>query len=296
MLNPNTRVAVCGYAGDAHQVSSAMWMYAHHECPITILSPDDAPISIEGLDRWPAAVECRTGGKRQYIGQLSLDRQREHLRILLTYPEEFFLINDSDSMCLSPKIPEYLYGDDIVLWSNLINDNMEFRQTGYYPDGFPKLAFQPPYFMSRKTIAALLACVEGDNIEANPKLAFIDHYMVQLAVKANVPWANFHDGISCPISGDINSARVTWEACRRRGVVMIHSVKAPKWWEPMAAAHAKFLVDPRGPDTNPFPVPNQPEQPPPAPLRGRVDLQRQRLLQQTRRNVLTRRPPPGLKA
>lgn len=278
-MNPNTRVAVCGYAGDAHQVTSALRMYTHHECPVTILSPEDAKIEIPGVD-------CRFGGQKQYIGQLSLDRQREHLRILMSYPEEFFLINDSDSMCLSPKIPDYLYAEPDFLWSNLIEDHMPFRQEGYYPEGFPKLAFQPPYFLSRKGIAALLACVEDENIPANPMLAFIDHYMVQLAVKANFPWRNFTDGISCPISSDVNSQRLTWEKVRRSGVVMIHSVKAPCFWEPMETAHHSFLVNPRGPDRCPFLAPNIPDQPPPPPLRGRV-LQRQHLMAATRRATMS---------
>ncbi len=283
-LNPNTRVAVCGYAGDAQQVTSAMRMFTHHQCPVTILSPDDAKIEIPGVD-------CRFGGKREYIGQLSLDRQREHLRILAAYPEEFFLINDSDSMCLSPKIPDYLYAEPDFLWSNLINDNMEFRQHGYYPAGFPKLAFQPPYFLSKTGINTLLSCVETDNITANPKLAFIDHYMVQLAVKANFPWRNFHDGISCPISGDQNSRRVTWEAVRRQGTIMIHSVKAPQYWEPLVVAHESYLVDPRAPDRNPYLKPADPDQPPPPPLRGHVQ-QRQHLMSAIRRTAMTR----GIKA
>jgi hypothetical protein len=280
MLNPNTRVAVCGYAGDAHQVTSAMRMFQHHGCPVTVLSPVDAKIEIPGID-------CRFGGMREYIGQLSLDRQREHLRILSTYPEEFFLINDSDSLCLSPKIPQYLYNEPDFLWSNLINDNMPFRQTGYYPEGFPKLAFQPPYFLSKRGLLALLDCVKDENIPMNPKLAFIDHYMVQLAVKANFPWRNFHDGISCPISGDQNSRRVTWEAVRRKGTVMIHSVKDPKYWEPLEAAYASYLVNPRGSDRNPYLDPGVPDQPPPAPLRGRVLQQRQALVAQTRRAAMT---------
>lgn len=281
MLNPDTRVAVCGYEGDMRQITSAMRMYTHHECPVTILSPDDAKIEIPGVD-------CRFGGKRQYIGQLSLDRQREHLRILSRCPENFFLINDSDSMCLSPKIPQYLYDEPDFLWSNLINDNMPFRQIGYYPDDFPKLAFQPPYFLSKRGINTLLACVEDDNIEANPQLPFIDHYMVQLAVKADFPWMNFQDGLSCPISSHANAARVAWEHVRRKGTVMIHSVKAPKWWEPLVTAREHYLINPRGSDINPFQKSTDPEQPPPAPLRGRImgDQQRRHLLASMRRRVL----------
>ena len=289
-MNPDTRVAVCGYEGDAHQVEAALGQYTHHECPLTILSPDDAKIEIPGVD-------CRFGGKRQYIGQLSLDRQREHLRILLEYPEEFFLVNDSDSMCLSPKIPQYLYDEPDFLWSNLIVDNM--GRPNAYPEGFPNLAFQPPYFLSRTTIKALLAVVEGDNIAANPVLPFIDHYMVQLAVKANYPWRNFTDGISCPISSDRNSARLTWDSVRRHGAVMIHSVKAPKFWQPLADAHAKWLEQPRASDVNPFPAPGDL----PTPTQERFEQhqmqQRQHLLAATRRQAMARqsgRPQTGLKA
>lgn len=251
-INPNTRVAVCCYAGDQQQVVETLDLHLHHECPVTILSPEDAKVEIQH-----PGVANRFGGKRQYIGQDSLDRQREHLRILLTYPEKFFLVNDSDSICLAPKIPDYLYAEPQFLWSNLIVDNMPFRQQGYYPDGFPKLAFQPPYFMSREVVEKLLAAVAGENIPANPQLAFIDHYMVQLAVKAGVPWKNFTNGISCPISSDRNSARVTWDAVRKRGTIFIHSVKAPQFWQPLVAARAAYVAGARF-DANPFPLPEPP--------------------------------------
>ena len=233
-LNKNTRVAVCCYACDAPQVSGALPLLLHHECPVVILSPTDAPFTLDH-----PGIENRTGGQRQYTGQLSLDRQREHMKILLEYPEDFFLMHDADSVCLSPKIPDYLYRED-VLWSNLVVDNVPGRERGFYMDGFPRLAFQPPYFLSRKVIERLLAPVAEKNLDMNPTLPFIDHYMVQLAVKAGVPWKDFTDGFTGPISGDRRSFERAWEAAQR-GTVMIHSVKAPEFWRPLMQARELYL-------------------------------------------------------
>jgi hypothetical protein len=205
----------------------------HHECPVVILSPDDAKVEISG-------VESRFGGKRAYTGQDSLDRQREHLKILLSYPENHFLIHDSDSVCLSPEIPQYLYAED-ALWSNLVVDNIPGREHGYYLNGFPRLAFQPPYFVSRKVLERLVASVEGGNLTANPTLPFIDHYMVQLAVHSGVPWKNFRDGITGPISSDHSSFVAAWNAVQR-GAVMIHSVKSPDFWRPLMRARELYLT------------------------------------------------------
>src|ERR1035437_1545947 len=167
-MNANTRIAVCCYAGDQVQVIKALDNYLQHGCPVVVLSPEDSPAEI----RYPG-IENRFAGKRAYIGQDSLDRQREHLKVLLTFPEEYFLVHDADSVCLSAKLPAYLYAEPDFLWSNVVNDGIPEHQPAY-PSGFPHIAFQPPYFLSRKTIGGLLAASEG--IQANPVMPFIDHY------------------------------------------------------------------------------------------------------------------------
>ena len=245
---------MCCYAGDGHQVSGALPIILHHECPVVILSPTDEPFKIDH-----PGIENRSGGLRQYTGQLSLDRQREHMKILLEYPEDYFLMHDADSVCLSQKIPDYLYAED-VLWSNLVNDHMAGREHGFYIDGFPRLAFQPPYFMSRKVIERLLAPVADKNLEMNPTLPFIDHYMVQLAVAAGVPWKNFSDGFTGPISGDRRSFELGWRAARS-GAVMIHSVKAPQFWQPLVRAREMYLSNaPLAMPPAPAPISWSPEQ------------------------------------
>ncbi len=201
-MNPSTCVGVCCYEGDAFQVREMIDLYRHHECPVVCLSPEDSQVLISGCLSHHA-------GKRAIIGQDSIDRQAAHLKILLDYSESFFLINDSDSFCLSSQIPVYLYEDPHCLWSNLIVDTMAYRnglcdgpsgepRKQYYPDGFPKLAFQPPYFFSRLILEKLVAATLS--VSMNPHLPYIDHYMVQLAVEAGVPWKDFRDGFSAPIS------------------------------------------------------------------------------------------------
>lgn len=243
-MNPNTRVTVHGYSGDQDQVIGALPLYLHHECPLTIFSPEDAKIEIPGVD-------CRFAGKRAYTGQDSLDRQWLQMKMLLEYPEDHFLIHDSDSVCLSPEIPKYLYAED-MLWSNLVIDNMRGREHGFYMNGFPRLAFQPPYFMSRKVLERLLAPLTDKNLDMNPTLPFIDHYMVQLAVNAGVPWKNFRDGFTGPISGSRQTFEQAWRAAQH-GIVMIHSVKGPQFWQPLMQARELGLAGSRSAPPPPCP-------------------------------------------
>jgi hypothetical protein len=237
-MNPDTRVSVHCYAGDGPHVREALEMYTHHQCPLTILSPEDSRVEIDGQD-------CRFGGLRQSAGQLSLDRQRRHMEILLEYPEHFFLMNDADSMCLSPNFPDYLYAEPNVLWSNLVYNPIPEQQVGYsaqyYPDGFPRLAFQPPYFMSRSVMARLLAVAEG--VKANPVMPFIDHYMVQLAVRANVTFKAFPDGISYAISTHHGEMQRALVETRHKGAIFVHAVKTPTYWKPLVETHRKWRAD-----------------------------------------------------
>ena len=214
-MNPDTRIAVCCYAGDAHQVVKMMQFYQHHECPITILSPEDSPVIIHGV-----CVDYRFGGKRCYIGPDCLARMREHLKILLTYPENHFLIHDADSFCLMPKLPDYLYAEpDDVLWSSLIADEIP-RQQDFYPPGFPHISFQPPWFLSRKTIEMLLA----DEVAINPNMPLIDYWLVQLAIQTGLPYKGFKASISYPTADPFYHG-AAWDAVRYRGTIFAHSVK-----------------------------------------------------------------------
>ncbi len=249
MLNPDTRVVVCCYEGDGHQVAEALEFYLQHGCPVTILSPEDAKVTIEH-----PGVECLYGGKAAYIGQDSLDRQAIHLEMLLRYPEEHFLLHDADSVLLDPKIPEYLYAEKDIVWSNQVFDDIPEHQNSFEP-GWPHVAFQPPYFLSYKTIEAMLAVKNDPRVKASPVMPFIDFYMVQLTMVAGLEWRRFKDCISCPIAVDLRklhvSARdketygmgmqIAMEAVGK-GAIILHSVKNVVAIRKLMEARAAFVA------------------------------------------------------
>ena len=233
MLNPDTRVAICCYEGDHRQVVQSLGLYAHHQCPITVLSPEDSKVEIThpALD-----ITNLSAGKRAHIMQESLDRQREHLKLLLTFPEKYFFIHDADSLCLDPKIPAYIYAEPDLVWSNVQPDAIPEHQPEFPPD-WPHVAFQPPYFLSRKTIEALLAV--ADKVTTSLVMPFIDFYMVQLTMAAGLGWKNYLTGVSVCMSPqedevlDAIKADVYMRGMKiglariRAGANIIHSVKNP---------------------------------------------------------------------
>lgn len=210
-MNNKTLVSVHGYAGDAHQIKNNLPLYEHHKCSVVIFSPTDSRIEKMGPHI------CRFGGIRQYIGPESLDRQQIQLRMLLEYPFDFFLFNDSDSFCLTPEIPAYLYKEKGVLWSNEVADTMHARKPGY---PYPQLAFQPPYFFSREVIEKLISV----KVVADATTPFIDWVMMAWAIASKCPHKNYADGLSCPTS-DNNCASVMAEHVLNHGKVMLHSIK-----------------------------------------------------------------------
>jgi hypothetical protein len=213
VMNERTLVAVHGYSGDATQIRWFLPLYEHHKCSVVILSPDNARISEMGPHI------CRFGGVRAYIGPESLERQQIHLKMLLEYSDfQYFLANDADSFCLSPEIPKYLYGED-VLWSNEVSDMMHHRPDNYT---WPRLAFQPPYFFSRNILQQLVDI--APTVACDPQTPFIDWCMMAWSIAGKIPHKNFTDGISCP-SVDSHSLGVMRDHVRTQGKVMVHSVK-----------------------------------------------------------------------
>ena len=231
-LNADTRVAVCCYAGDQNQVIAMRDIYLHHECPVVVLSPEDAKAEVPGL-------ENRFGGERCYIGEKAIARMREHMKILLTFPENHFLIHDADSFCLTPELPKYLYSAPNLLWTNIKIDDSP-QQQAFYPEGFPHIAFHPPWFMSRHTIEGLLAV--ADDVTVNPNMLFIDYWLIQLAIKAGIKWHCFPNAISFP-TYDPFFAGAAWDAVRYRGTTFVHSVKTREVCMQLMTAHSLYIED-----------------------------------------------------
>lgn len=214
-MNDETLVVVCCYEGDAHQVRMMLPYHRHHRRPLLILSPTDSPVIARNPEIWH-----RQAGKKAYIGQDSLDRQIAHMKIMLEYPFNWYLCHDADSVCLSPRIPEYVYKEKL-LWSNQVSDAMhDPRRPADYD--FPHLAFQPPYFLHRDLLKALVEI--GPKVPGCPETPFIDWAMMAWAHRAGMPYKSFVDGVSCPsVTPETLAAMV--DGVRNRGAVFIHSIK-----------------------------------------------------------------------
>jgi len=227
-LNPKTLVTVHGYAGDRHQIKNMLRYYEHHGCPVVIFSPEDSPIHAMGPHI------CRVGGKRAYIGPLSLERQRIHLQMMLEYKEfDWFLCNDSDSVCVASKIPTKLF-QERVLWSNEVSDEMHVRKPDYT---WPRLAFQPPYLMPREVVQALVDI--APTVAVDSQTPFIDWCMMSWAIAGNIPHKNFPNGISCPTS-DEHCLGVMVHHVERQGKIMCHSIKTARALTRVLNARMKF--------------------------------------------------------
>lgn len=235
-MNENTLVSVHGYAGDSNQVRFMLPYYLHHKCPVVIMSPVDSPIT-KALIGTRSGITLVESGNRAYIGQLSLDRQIEHMKELLKFPQHFFLMNDADSVCLSPQLPDYLYHEPDVLWSNIVSDAMhDSKRAADYK--YPHLAFQPPYFCSRGVLEKLLTV--ADNIKADPNTPFIDWCMMAWAVEAGVPYKSFAygHGVSCPST--TVETRYAMEGAVNNGAIFVHSIKQLEALKQIAYARIRY--------------------------------------------------------
>jgi len=235
-MNPNTLVVVSAYAGDAHQVEHNLPIYRHHECPVAIFSPVDAPIM-----QMPGCI-CLSDGLKGWIGPQTLERHRKFLELMLKFPHAHFLFHDADSVCLSPEIPRYCYESPDTIWSNEVVD------TNPAPSLLPKLACQPPYFLSRKSIRAMLDCQlpTSYHTRQNPEdwpMPFptecIDHYMLQLACGSGHPHLSFFTGASFETASERGFAEMS-KLVRLYGRVMIHSVKTAAVLHGLIQDHVVF--------------------------------------------------------
>lgn len=209
-----TIVFVHGYKGDQGQIEGNMPAIEHHQLPIVILSPWDSPIKEMGPHI------CREGGKRAYIGQESLDRQWEHMKIMLDYDWDFALCNDSDSFLLNPEIPQILYNHPNEVFSNEVIDP---RPDSGMHAPLPHIAMQPPYFFSRDCLKRMVAIGNTDVVKAHHVTPFIDWYYVQLVYAAGVKHSSFPKGMSCETRSEHGKSVMADRV--RKGAEFIHSVK-----------------------------------------------------------------------
>lgn len=219
-MNEDTLISVHCYAGDADLVQRAMPIHSAHGCPIVVLSPVDSSVVM------PGASECKFSGKRAYIGADSWTRQHEHLKILLSYPYKYFLLNDADSFCVSAKIPKRLYAEaEDTLWSN------EVTEPRPHASPYPKIAAQPPYFLTRDSIQRML--LASNRVPVHPITPYLDFAMLAWACEAGLKHRAFteleHTSSYAFRATENDPERAAWQQLFYRiaymGTCMCHPIK-----------------------------------------------------------------------
>lgn len=233
-MNEHTLITVCGYTGDQHQIENLTPWYLHHEAPVIVMSPEDSPIT--KLKAAPTVI-CRQAGKRAYIGQDSLDRQLLHMKIALQYDFDFFLMHDSDSVCVSPVIPQHMYAEDFV-WSNEVGEDRP------HASPYPKIAMQPPYGLSRKNLEKLVAV--APRVLAHPITPYIDWFFVALCSEAGIQhraWWDKEKDFGTPHPTELIAQdpwNEMWDRVRNHGRVMVHPIKTLEWMQRLDTEHKLF--------------------------------------------------------
>jgi hypothetical protein len=163
------------------------------------------------------------------------------MKVLLEYPFDFYMMHDSDSICLAEKLPDYLYEED-VLWSNELDDSVGPAAPVRPPDyRWPNLACQPPYFCSRAVLEKITAAV--DKVDFDPQTPFVDWAWMAWAEAAGVPHKSFRDGCSWPTDGE-DHRQVVLDAMKSRDAIFLHAVKTEEALEKILSCR-KDLTHPR---------------------------------------------------
>jgi len=204
----DTLILVQAFAPYAEMVARHLPLWRRHGCRVVISSPRNSFCEISG-------VECVAHGEEGHAGPVSLDRWKEILRWLWGQPYEFFLMHESDSVCLSDRIPEYLYDNYDTFFSNELLDNANPPTQQAY--------CVAPWFFSRGVLRRVN--VASEKAAYRPPFHG-DRWVGQLLEEEGIPHRGFSPGVACgtlfPGSGDLPIVR----SALRAGASMIHGVKS----------------------------------------------------------------------
>jgi hypothetical protein len=250
VIRGSTRTVVLAYQGDAKQVVEMLPLWEHHGNPVTILSPADSAVNIP----W---VECRNVGEVAHFGPKAQQRHLAQMKLLIDeYPDEYFFINESDSFCVSPRLPDYLYSKPSTFWTNggrdesTLDGRLEARPRERW------FSFQGPWWMPRTIIERMVAA--APLLTYDGRLKWVDLYLSELAFAANVPFRIMPQAICMPIAGSnyldhelnpkvkgmyADGLRIAKEWVRRDGVNMIHSCKTLEAGNALVAEYTLFQAE-----------------------------------------------------
>ena len=194
------------------------------------MSPADSPVSIIAH-----GVDNQLVGKRAYIGRDSLERHRGCLSVCLEYPENYFLLHDADSLCLSPELPRVLFevADKGLVWSN------EVIEPRPHETPYRKIAMQPPYFLTRHTLYRILT---APPIPEHPITPYIDWWWTAHCWSAGVDCRPFTDLEHPATYMPGTSISDPWQQLdyriRTTGTIMMHPIKTDEQLQGCLSAYA----------------------------------------------------------
>jgi len=173
MNNPDTLIVIHTYKGNEQRVRDLMPFWQAHQQPVLVLSPA-AELDYEdenGQKHDPKTdpsvsfdvpgVTFRSGGYAGWKGSHTIHRQIEHWKIAAEYEQDWYMMYDDDAMCLTARLPEYLFQDTRMFWSNEI--------------GTHYLNYEPPYFFSREVLLMLIAAADDPTSRAMKHVNSVIH-------------------------------------------------------------------------------------------------------------------------
>lgn len=153
-------------------------MWERHRFPVVTLSPTDEPMQVPGLVNIPLGLEG-------YTGHMSLVRWRLMLEWCAEQPFDWFLMHETDSVCLQNDLPCYLF-DKNTFFSNEMPENANPPIQGFYCIA--------PWFFSRDLIKRMVHFIPDLKFTGPPNG---DRWLGQLLEQGGFKHAPFQNGIGC---------------------------------------------------------------------------------------------------
>jgi hypothetical protein len=195
-------------------------LWRHHGSQVVIMSPWDSQLVIPGSlfafvgeDEWAGAKSIE-----RWVKMLAWCDRECHNK-----GYRYVLMHESDSVCLTSKLPEYLTApeNEEIFFSNEMPENAEPRIQEFY--------CLAPWFFSAKVVRKLMAFIQTEFFWPVGPLHG-DRWLGQLLVASGVAHRKFEPGIGCGTLGPVTAPDRLPELNQvcdavRNGAVMIHGVK-----------------------------------------------------------------------
>lgn len=215
-----TLVLVQAFAPYRDMVIRHLPFWRRHGCRVVVSSPRNSFCDVPG-------VECVAHGTEGHVGPGSLDRWKETMLWLAGQDHSFFLMHESDSICLEDEIPLRYYTQSDTFFSNEAADNAV--------PPVQQVFCVAPWFFSHTVLQRFNRAFETVAYRA-PYHG--DRWVGQVLEEGGIPHRPFSPGITC---GTLRiDSRDLLQVCDAvvRGVIMVHGIKTASVLKAVLRAHA----------------------------------------------------------